>query len=921
MSQGVTKIQELLAGMKVNNGDGGGEERLDELAKLLKTSLGVSYKNNDAYLELAKHMTKFSIANDDGPNDDGDLQVSYQQRRGRTRARDTAGTGEAKQTRSSSTQSAARNKTFMEHASYSPSWHHQNDQSPAPKAPLRQEFPYPARRKSPPRYPSNNSKFLKGQNGSKAAASPDEKKDAEQKLRHRPQKRDFSAGSSPPRSASPSHRYYTPSSPRDRNHSSSRSSSPFAARPGLQEGENGDSIAFSGRSPGRSTVHAASIPPAMPHIPNMSSGISSQHPSGVPHHQRSRSQGVDYDTESISQPQIPRPHSESPMRKPASTDDEGDQPLAQPHRAFSKSPRGNQCAGNDIQLPDLSKISIPDIGSKDGEADGLFTPPPRSANSSFVDDPMSAYPIRGSSGLKPRSAFPDHLFGTTSQRANLIPDRSPSPMEIDETETPPPAKPAFSLGQDVKKTRRPTVARKVVGNSSSSRSVPSVSNELAFINAKREEARSYFISKDYRSSIHAYTQALKKFSVTTSELPRDTFAVLLSNRAACLLMVGAFDAAVSDCSNALQNVKMPLPSQPFSTDGGLMLKVKLYTRLGRANLKIGKYVESMRAFEDAFRTSEVASGFSKENHSEEEYKQNWQLLSQLKTEASLGQSDAKRLKDACENLTESMQVIASGKGDRTKYSEALSHVNVALSMATGCAKLIESKLSILAYFKRWRETAGFCERLAACNVLFDGIFIEDLAPLNPFPGVSAPRYLKADFFKNTRDEDSTTRDLKLSSRASAEAILRLPIEIAPMYLRALRLEERYPAADSSIRSLEEFLVAQGSTVLACGWLSKEREKLTLTKAQREEADELFRNQEFQKASQKYMDCLSVDREGCGSAIDGLNAGGRLHAVPSLQSSCLSDGHEETPRSNRRMYKCTTNSWSIHESYPAPRSLL
>jgi hypothetical protein len=50
----------------------------------------------------------------------------------------------------------------------------------------------------------------------------------------------------------------------------------------------------------------------------------------------------------------------------------------------------------------------------------------------------------------------------------------------------------------------------------------------------------------------------------------------------------------------------------------------------------------------------------------------------------------------------------------------------------------------------------------ACNVLQDSIFVENLERHNPFLGMLAARFLKADFFKNTRDGDASARSLKLS---------------------------------------------------------------------------------------------------------------------------------------------------------------
>jgi hypothetical protein len=127
----------------------------------------------------------------------------------------------------------------------------------------------------------------------------------------------------------------------------------------------------------------------------------------------------------------------------------------------------------------------------------------------------------------------------------------------------------------------------------------------------------------------------------------------------------------------------------------------------------------------------------------------------------------------------------------------------------------------LSFIKRWWEVAGFCERLAACNALQGSIFINEVEDFYPFPGVPPAVYLKVDFFKNTRDEDTT------------------------------------PATWSKGVPVE--------------WRGRERDKLAFTKSRREEADELFRSREFELASQKFVECLVIDRDGNGGhdPLDGL----------------------------------------------------
>jgi tetratricopeptide (TPR) repeat protein len=401
------------------------------------------------------------------------------------------------------------------------------------------------------------------------------------------------------------------------------------------------------------------------------------------------------------------------------------------------------------------------------------------------------------------------------------------------------------------------------------------SGKLSFITSKRKEAKSDFLSGDYRSSIMTCTAAIKRYLQPPMLQPSDSLAVLLSYRAAGLLMVGAYDAAVADCQQAFHAVSPPHVNEAFSNEGGPLLKIKLYTRLGRAHLKLGDHAAATDALNDAITTAASALAFSKSNHAAEAYEQNKVILNRMVTAATLSQSDAKRLREACDQLVRSTLIHLQYPNDRDKYAESLGHVNMALSIASGSVRLIENKVSILVQLQRWREVAGSCERLAALRVGMDEIFIEDLQAKNPFPGVPPAQVLKADFFGGLHDEDPGTRDLKLNSRAAAEAVCRLPFNLTSTSIRAMRLEERYPAAYSALRALEDLFGRQVVSPSTFAWLSSERNKLDRTKEVRELGDEFFRLQHFEKAAAKYSECMNIDSDGKSGAVD---AGGRLHAI-------------------------------------------
>jgi tetratricopeptide (TPR) repeat protein len=1019
MATEMSELQSLVDSIRLSGSPG--TEQIETLASAMESRLNLQLDRN-SYRQLAEQMLHLSIHNSNTtkspsriPNGTIDHTATASfgspQRRGRSPARANANNSSSGKRRDSSVSSTSSSVLRG-------------------NSPLRffggggNKIP-PTAAKEP--RPSSPFGFFR-RSGAKGKKAQEEKKEPEEDDKIRPGMRDQSPGSSPHRLNSqrlpsphpqpqpgniayqPPKQIFQPVSPvrppvssrpstpvqgvvgQERPHS--RSSSPFCARPGLQEDGESDSVAALIRSPGRVFEAAESTIP----LPNVSSGMSSLLPTkpvvpqgGGRSHRRMHSGGggVDMDNDSSSKPFMPsRAHSRSPMRRPSPMDDVGgDRPV--PPRAFSASPRSRSTefvhvkgTSSNFQMPDLSGLSMPVFQSPTGTpGENLFTPPPRAQpplwsnrgtdTSAMSTEPLSTSgrPANGDSsnedagkqsihGLQPRPFGPDVgddvLFryeasnrsnnrrppnrSRSGHRSDVPPPRTPplprdqlfSPMDIDEPSPIPLVMPTtnkpplamwdggFQIGLGAKADTKARASRmrrplndtqlpsevplpKVTERSFSSENVAATtrsnndiplprsgidySGRVSFITAKREEAKVFHMSGDYRSSITAYTDAIKVYGEASAFLTSDTLAVLLSNRAAGLLMIGAYEAAVADCELALRKVTPPRGNEPFSNDSGLLLKIKLSTRLARAHLKLGDHGAASAAFHDAIRTANTASQFSKANHADPVYQQNQVTLSQMITEATLGQSDAKRLRDACDGLSECTMASLRFPLERVKLAECLGHVNLALSIASGSVRLIENKVTILVQMKRWREVAGFCERLAAFNVGLDNAFKEDLALKHPFPGVPPAQVLKSDFFGNLRDEDPGTRELKLNSRAAAEAVLRIPYVVTPIYLRALRLEERYPAADAALRALDD-LVKRGTGVHGStnvlqtkfSWLLKERSKLNRTKEGRETGDELFRLQDFEKAASKYGDCLLIDVEGLQESNDGLNAGGRLHAV-------------------------------------------
>ncbi len=404
----------------------------------------------------------------------------------------------------------------------------------------------------------------------------------------------------------------------------------------------------------------------------------------------------------------------------------------------------------------------------------------------------------------------------------------------------------------------------------------------AMVMSLREEGKCHYIAKDYRSSILTYTQAIKLYVTDCMEQPtNDLLAVLLSNRAAGLLMIGACQVAADDCLRALSFVSNSATTMR-SKEGGPILRPKLYNRMARALIKLGKVDSAEQTFSQAIESANTALA---QPTADQEGLPNG--LEQVIQEATLGQTDVSMLRESMHRLllaTQAANQTSSRVMAREKNLEALGHVNSALLTATGCDSLHEQKIALLASLKRWREVGSHCERLAADNVKFDGCFKDDLSAKHPFLDVAPAKFLDRNFFGDAQEDEIHGAEMKLNSKAAAEAVLRIPIPMVAYYIRSLRLEERYPAAEATIRAIENYLrdrsglPSYGTLQSVFAWLPRERERLTCTRVEREKGDELFRKGEFSKAATKYALCLGIDSDGNIDRDDVSSSGGRLHAV-------------------------------------------
>jgi tetratricopeptide (TPR) repeat protein len=410
---------------------------------------------------------------------------------------------------------------------------------------------------------------------------------------------------------------------------------------------------------------------------------------------------------------------------------------------------------------------------------------------------------------------------------------------------------------------------------------PDYSGHFAFVQSKRDDAGAAYMRKDYKTAIGCYTWALQAmYNIKDAPVfEKDVVAVLFSNRSAALLMIGAYTASADDCRTGLEYVSDGGPrGELFSKDSGPPLRVRLLTRFGKALLKQGSDKEAFSSFETAIEASQQAEVFTVNHHTPVEAQQNIEILTQIENEARICKREVRQYQELVERLRQSMEK-AHASGDRRAFAEPLGHVKSALAYATGSESLMQSKLMLLSRMQGWREVAGVLERLAAMNARMDGAFVGDLASKNPFPGTFPSTFLSADFFDRAREEDASTADKKLNSKSAGEAVLKMPFAMTSVYVRALRLEERYHAAENVLNALQS-LVSRlpDHAQFQFTWTTKEQSKLERTRAGREKGDDFFRKGLFDQASKTYSHTLSIDGEGVADALDAPNVGGRLHAV-------------------------------------------
>ena len=410
-------------------------------------------------------------------------------------------------------------------------------------------------------------------------------------------------------------------------------------------------------------------------------------------------------------------------------------------------------------------------------------------------------------------------------------------------------------------------------------SAPSESQD-AHIAALRDQGRNLYLERRYQESVVRYSSALRirtiNFTLTPSLGQNDLLlAQILGNRAAALLMVGAYDAAASDCRKGLEQIPDAV-IWDLKADSGPALRSRLLGRMGRALLKAGKVDAAEEAFDTTIRI--VDETFAKYGRDYIDPKA-VNILEQSIADATLNKTDARRLREEKDEINKYCSGLPPNVAAQRHGAQILAHVKTALELAPGYVDMHSHTVHLFAYMKRWADLALHCERFASDCVKFDGVFVDDLASLNPYPSASLAQNLRGDFFDLSVLDAATNAPKLLNEDAVGDAVRRMPMSILPLYLRALRLEERYAEAQRAASVLSA--CAREGHLAGCPmtWLEREQKKRIRICTTKDTGDALFRKGQYDEAAAKYAACLLVDAEGEDIATtDGSNAGGRLHAV-------------------------------------------
>jgi tetratricopeptide (TPR) repeat protein len=392
------------------------------------------------------------------------------------------------------------------------------------------------------------------------------------------------------------------------------------------------------------------------------------------------------------------------------------------------------------------------------------------------------------------------------------------------------------------------------------------------VKGMQESGDAAMAASQRHSAIHAYSEAIRLLSVHPGlQSTNDALAMLHARRASALSMLWAYNAACSDFVSALHLVPVSLASDVSGLCGGKGLAWQAEQQLGLAyaQLRMGDY-------ESAERTCQGVEQLGHHDLILGEKGSPITTIISYMAEATLGQQQASHLREHMKMAQRCFLASMECPSDKQAYCEILVHVEAALTIAPTCENLIAAKVKTLATLQRWRELAGYCERLAAFTVSLDDLPSE----FTPFPGVSPARYLKAEVFRRELSETATTAALQLKELEVKEAVLRLPHSVVQFYIRSLVLEERYPEASTALAELRSLVVSGKMTDDSVPWLPKEIELLVYIKHACDTGNSLYSRLEFEAACKAYtLVLMKIDLAGESGypTLRGEAVRGRLHA--------------------------------------------
>lgn len=434
----------------------------------------------------------------------------------------------------------------------------------------------------------------------------------------------------------------------------------------------------------------------------------------------------------------------------------------------------------------------------------------------------------------------------------------------------------------------------------------------------RDEGKDLYKAQQYRDSIIKYTESICIFTDSYKSFPNqrkdpekgDLLASLYGNRAAGLMMVGAYKTAYEDCQRALKYLNDFNPvglnlndasilSVAFKPDRGVTLMVKLLARMGRAMLKCGLLDDAEHSFDQTIRIAKSVLAFQEkarlhcaQNNLQfptDQQKQCEKVLEQSINDATLNKADIMRVREHVSKIEvgHGLKRSVDLPSARRHNPKLLPAVNAILQICPADELRQEMKILCLASSKKWTEIMSFCESLGFQNLELDELYVGDLGSYFPFPGVPAAKHIKLSM-KNEIDSGT----LKLDPNQVSEVALRLPSSIVPFYIRALRLEERYLEANYALSTIDNFAKQSSNSILSpsklryrnekFSWISHEKEKVRKTMTEKENGDNCFRNGDYKAAASWYANAILIDSAHNSTnntnVYDIETSGGRLHAV-------------------------------------------